>query len=426
MPRRRRDGSAVRPGVIASHPIVSVDPVLADLVGEGLIRSVLPSTRSSYETGAVSWINFCDARGLVPWPVDAVWFVAWMRRQAMLVSVPSLRMYMAGIRYFQEMEGHEWGLRENQLVRRMMRFLKRRYPSKDKADKVPITTALLRRLLVLLPGWPVLGEMSANDRSFAVASVIGVAGFLWGGEFLAGNQSGRRVLLRKMVTVRDISGGRAVVVSVPQPKTRWWLEKVEVPCCERKGDPEWCPVKMWSSYENLRGGRGSVSVAEPAFVLEDGGPVTRDFMVAKTAELMARAGIEFVDTAGKPMPVKMASWRAGAVRSAVDAGVGEATIRALGRWQSSAWMSYLLHSLWDVQGAARSMWSTELSVGSGTHGLRVGRCDIGACFTLDRAEEGRALERHRGEVIVMEGAHRQAGAPQGSGLPRRGLRVASG
>ena len=105
-------------------------------------------------------------------------------------------------------------------------------------------------------------------------------------------------------------------------------------------------------------------------------------MVQKTAALMVLAKVRFVSNTGIDMTVKMASWRSGGVRSAVDAGVPEATIRELGRWRSTAWLSYLLHSPGDLQGAARSMWGVQL-VGSVETGLRVAACDVAGAFVLE-------------------------------------------
>ena len=127
--------------------------------------------------------------------------------------------------------------------------------------------------------------------------------------------------------------------------------------------------------------------------------------MSKTASLMKQAGLKFVDGTGKPMAVKMASWRSGAVRSAVDAGVNEATIRAMGRWRSSAWMSYLLHSLWDVQGASRSMWSAPMRTVSASSGLRVEKCDIGTTFVSDRLEEETEISSVVEEISVREQGH---------------------
>jgi hypothetical protein len=57
----------------------------------------------------------------------------------------------------------------------------------------------------------------------------------------------------------------------------------------------------------------------------------------------------------------MASWRAGAVASAVAARISESMIKELGRWRSDAWRHYLLHSPLDLQGAGDLMWRKAVS-----------------------------------------------------------------
>ena len=58
---------------------------------------------------------------------------------------------------------------------------------------------------------------------FAVASVLGVSGFLRGGEFLASTSSDRPVLMRTDVEVRYVGNSLAVIVCLRQPKARWWV-----------------------------------------------------------------------------------------------------------------------------------------------------------------------------------------------------------
>ena len=65
-------------------------------------------------------------------------------------------------------------------------------------------------------------------------------------------------------------------------------------------------------------------------------------MTRRTLQLMRAAGISLVDDRGQTLSVMASSWRAGGVRSAVEAGVGEAAIMELGRWHSSAWTHYIL------------------------------------------------------------------------------------
>ena len=68
-------------------------------------------------------------------------------------------------------------------------------------------------------------------------------------------------------------------------------------------------------------------------------------------------------------PVKAASWRAGGVRSALDASVSGPVIMALGRWRSNAWESYLMQTTSDLKGAQLAMWSPLQAVATT---LRVG------------------------------------------------------
>ena len=219
---------------------------------------------------------------------------------------------MAGVRDAQIMMNMGWDLTGHELVRRTMRKLKRQFPARAQGKKVPVTVALLRKILPLLPLWPDMGAMAPEDRAFAAASVIGVAGFLRGGEFLASKKSTRPILTKKMIRVVRVGQKDAVVVSVRQPKARWWLDHVDVPCFEHKESDEFCPVRLWTDYEL----NCSPQLKEdgPAFRVK-GKALTRDSMVARTEELMRQAGVQFVDLQGNPTAMKSSSWRSGAVCS---------------------------------------------------------------------------------------------------------------
>ena len=54
--------------------------------------------------------------------------------------------------------------------------------------------------------------------------------------------------------------------------------------------------------------------------------------------------------------VKAASCRAGGVRSAMDAGISQPLIMAMGRWRSLAWDNYVLHNASDLQSSMEAMW----------------------------------------------------------------------
>jgi hypothetical protein len=64
---------------------------------------------------------------------------------------------------------------------------------------------------------------------------------------------------------------------------------------------------------------------------------------------------------------------AGMVDTALDAGVNTATIISLGRWSSSAWMSYVLHLPMDSQKAVQAIWARSPAR---SPVLRVGEFDV--------------------------------------------------
>ena len=79
-------------------------------------------------------------------------------------------------------------------------------------------------------------------------------------------------------------------------------------------------------------------------------------MLERTSAFLMQSGIRF--NLGRELAVLASSWRAGAVRSAIDAGVSEPVFKAIDPWATSTCSSYLLESTRDLQGAAVSMWAS--------------------------------------------------------------------
>ena len=376
--RKRGVRRATGTPAVVRGKLSAADPELAALVDHGLRAHYNVGTASSYGTGARDYLRFCEKRAIEPWPVDELVYCGWLHVTAARIRMTSLGVYMAGVRDASILEGHGWFMTGNESVRRTMRFLWKKYPVETKGRKVPITVAMVRTILALLVGWPDMVKMSEEDRVFAAATVIGVSGFLRGGEFLASARSERAVLATSDVVVRKIGHVMGLVVSIRQPKTKWWLRSVAVPCFEHEIDDDFCPVRLWEEYV---GRRGTNKSSGPAFVLR-GKPLSRDFMVKKTTALMKLANVSFVDSNGVAMDVHAASWRSGAVCSSVQAGMTVPHIMALGRWTSEAWLSYLLQAPPDLREAARSMWTaTSLQVvrpHSSDHGVT--EFDAGGLF----------------------------------------------
>jgi hypothetical protein len=354
------------------------DPALALAVDVGLRTHCKAKTRSSYGTGARDYLRFCGGRGLRPWPVDVINYCGWLHTLLTHTQIQSIGTYTSGVRDASLLEGHPWHMTGHDYVYRTLRFLKHKYPTKPKGQKVPITVGVIHKILPLLQHWPDMARMSPEDQVFALATVLGVAGFLRGGEFLTSRSSNRPTLMASDVLVRRIGGFFAVVLAIRQPKTEQWRRDVSVPCFQNLSDDAYCPVRLWEEYSiRCPGFRKS----GPALLLY-GRALERDYMVRRTTALMVAAGISFVDLRGDPMDVRAASWRTGATCSAVGSGVSAPNIMSLGRWRSNAYLNYLLQAAPDLQGSANSIWAnTSLRMApSASSGLRVAEFDVGGFF----------------------------------------------
>ena len=342
-------------GSLRFHPLAAADPASAAAVLTSWTEYVLPGTRSSYASGVKKYVAWCGCRGLSPWPTDEALLCGWMHFLALTVKPTSMRMYLAAVRYQQGLEGFPWKLDGNDKVHRSMTYLKRKFPSGPQPFKFAVDLRTLQRVLRHIPGWPSPLGMSHNDRVFAAASLAAVCGFLRGGEFLFYPSSDRRTLRQGDVSVSgDIPSPRTLRLRIPQPKTMWWVKFSEVFIHERPG--VFCPVRWWcavASYDPIQ--RSSSS---PAFRLDDGSALSKVFMLRRTADLLAAAGIAIVDAKGVPTTVRAASWRAGAVKSAVAAGTPTHIIKSLGRWSSDAWQAYLQDSNVVLRAAVHEMWKS--------------------------------------------------------------------
>jgi hypothetical protein len=180
--------------------MAQADPRLAGLISHGLVNHVLPKTRKDYERYAADYMKFCAARELEPWPVDAVLLCGWLTVLCRRISMNSVNSYMAALPYAQLLQDSAWPwtLHGNEAVRRTLRYLRHRYPCKKKADKMPVTLGLLRKLAPMLSGWPRLCDMHYDDIVWLTASVVAVAAFLRGGEFLVYPGSGRPMLMHAL------------------------------------------------------------------------------------------------------------------------------------------------------------------------------------------------------------------------------------
>ncbi len=307
--------------IIARHRLAVQSISAARALSSAMRESINVGTLGGYKSACKSYFNWCEVRAITPWPVDEILLAAFCVHMGTSLTVASIRGYACAIKFIQlQLSPYEWTCDSSVVVRQALRWLKKRYGETGKAAKYPITLAVLRAILPLLPGWPVAADMSHDDRLFTCASLIGTSAFLRGGEFLTYSGSARAVLLGRAVRVHtNERGAVSVVVSIPTPKNAWWLDSVDANCftpTAGHGPSLALGLLMFFGPAHwLRKYRGlstvELSELDPAFRMADGATLSRNWMVKRTAGLIARAGLQVLGPSGEPIVVKASSWRSG-------------------------------------------------------------------------------------------------------------------
>ena len=289
-------------------------------------------------------------------PVDAIVLCAWAQDVCPRVLCPdSVLKYISGIRCTHLESGYPWDLSGHPLVKKTVAALFKRHPRVGVGLKVPLTFDLLLRMVARFPGWPNPASLSWNSLTFVAASSILFFAALRGGEVFTSPSSDRPILCWRDLSIRE--GG--VHISVPKPKTKQ-REGSQVAFAASTPGGTFSslePVACLRSYRSEAARRGfTTNDAGPAFFTKGGAPLTRDFMVKRSADLLDLLGIVTLDASNLPVKVKAASWRCGYVTSALRAKIPEATIRACGRWESQGgMMAYTVSNFSDLRVAAEAI-----------------------------------------------------------------------
>ena len=90
-----------------------------------------------------------------------------------------------------------------------------------------------------------------------------------------------------------------------------------------------CPVTAVLAYMAIK-----AATDGPFFIRTNGTPLTKPYFVAKVREALMAAGLPYQHFAGH-------SFRIGAATTAAKAGLEDSTICTLGRWNSTAFLTYI-------------------------------------------------------------------------------------
>ena len=136
--------------VVARSRLAAVDPIGAYDVNEALAGHLV--SERGYASALRAYTNYCCLREEPVFPADEIFVAGYIIHICSSISVSSLKVYLAAIKHFQELEGHNWDLRGNEMIRRALRFVKRRHPRPTIALKFPLSTQVVRSNFPHMPG----------------------------------------------------------------------------------------------------------------------------------------------------------------------------------------------------------------------------------------------------------------------------------
>lgn len=269
--------------------------------------------------------EFCQRLQLTPYPTSErvlLHFVASLGQDKL--SHQTIKVYLASIRHIHVLRGLAF-IGSSPRVHLLVQGIKRVNGVVNR-PRLPITDRILRKLKTALKSNP----SSYQNVMLWAACNVGFFGFLRCGEFVV--PDGVAFNSDIHLTIADVSfdnrsSPKVASVRIKASKTDPF--RVGVTIYLPKTSKDLCPVESLLAYLNYRG-----FAPGPLFCLENKQPLRRSLFVQLVRNALGSQGIDSVKYSGH-------SFRIGAATTAAQVGIPESCIKLLGRWDSSAYQSYI-------------------------------------------------------------------------------------
>ena len=293
-----------------------------------LHAAVAPGTHKTYATGWEAFSRFCQQQSsLVPGtpavPADIRRFIAWLSLQAKAPA--TIATYVSAVGYAHKIRG--WAdPTQDFLVSKLLEGCRRDRPSTD--ARIPVTLSMLTRIVRALPN---VCTSVYEAQLFKAAFLAAFFGFMRIGEFAADSKTRIQPSVIKAADIH-FDEGLSVTISFPRSKNNQkGLSQVIRLQKAMDSHSTVCPVKALTTFAEAR----PASPDDCPFFRHFGGcPLTRYQVTA-----VLQKAISFARLNGER--ISSHSFRIGAASYAHDLGVSSNDIRAMGRWRSNAFSSYV-------------------------------------------------------------------------------------
>lgn len=295
-------------------------------------KGLASATQRSYSSGQKRFLEFCSKFNLTPIPPSEHTILLFISQLGLDgLSLSTVKSYMSAIRNLMINAGfpsHTLYTPKVELVIRGIRRVKSSTTSPVLRARLPITPSIL---LKLKNAWSAHGSpTSADNRMLWAAVCVGFFGFLRCAEFTVPATSAYDA--SQHLSLDDVSANKSnpistMAIRIKCSKTDQFFKGVSSYFSHT--GTALCPVSALLDYLVQRGTQSG-----PLFLFSNGQPLSRAKLVALVQKALASAGLDVSKYTGH-------SFRIGAATTALRAGISDAKIKMLGRWESSAYQLYL-------------------------------------------------------------------------------------
>ena len=288
-------------------------PVLDRLLIQYQSLGVAPSTRRTYQAGVRSYLLFCDQFTIPPFPASPLTLRYFCSHIAGHVSHKTIKVYLSGIRLEHLERGH-LDPTDDELLRLLCKGIKRSQGDTSRL-RLPITINVLKDLKTQLRNYS--SYTLVEKRLLWSAFTLAFYAFLRASEFTASS------LLWSDVQ----SSPTTITIHLRQSKTDPFRRGHSITI--QATSTSTCPVHAMNLFSDLTTNRTGPLYCGGRF-----NPLSREQLTRALRMLLQLAGHDQNSYASH-------SFRIGAATTAAAAGLPTWLIKAMGRWSSDAYQSYI-------------------------------------------------------------------------------------
>ena len=326
---RRLDGRYFQPcSSKHSSTLGALDPSSLELqCHHFLAQGLASSTRSTYLSGQKKFYDFCSQVGKIhqsgsPCPTDEWTLCLFATFLANTVQHSTIKVYLSAVRSLHIEQGFADPLVDCLHLQRVLRGIKRTQGDTSSL-RLPVTDDIMMVIFRAL-------DLSLPDHCmFWAACNLAYFGFLRSAEFTVPNLASFSPSIHlglADVAIDSMSSPSCLRLRIKASKT----DSFRKGCFLHIGRGEFplCAIRSLLAYLTLRG-----DAPGPLFLFRDRRPLSRALLTSWLCDILSSAGIQGNFSSH--------SFRIGAATVAARNGIPDHQIQALGRWTSSAYLSYI-------------------------------------------------------------------------------------